>query len=131
MSDYIFYSEDDDDYSLEAWVDIKYPNQASTNAYLFTLEYRHPREYYDFLEDIRLNGMIIAGHFLVSGHHVVDAMKSGMLRPILIGSSTGDLHIGCQYWSAVEHEYKNFSDMTKVEIEWLHAGLVCRVWSYN
>lgn len=131
MSDYIFFGEDDDDYDVETWVDIKYPTQVSTQAYLFTLEYRHPREYYDFLEDIYLNGMVVANRFLVSGVHVVDAVKSGMLRPILIGSSTGSLHIDCLYWSPIEHEYKNFSDMSEIEIEWLQLGLVGRVWSYN
>jgi hypothetical protein len=131
MRDYIIFGEDDDGYEMETWMDIKYPNQVSTQAYLFTLEYRHPKEYYDFLEDVDINGMIIANYFLIDGPHVVDAIKSGMLRPILVGSSTGDLHIDCQYWSPTEHEYKNYSDMSKIEIEWLHLGLVGRVWSYN
>lgn len=130
MNDFIFFDEDDD-YDETAWFEIKFPNQAVTRAYLFSIEYRYPEEYYDFLEDIEINGMIVAENYLINGYHIIDAMRSGMLRPALIESSTGDLHVYCQYWSPLEHVYKDFSDMSVSELEWLHIGLVTRVWSYN
>lgn len=133
MSDYFFFDdeEEDDYYDVTAGFSLRYPNPAITQAYMFSLEYRYPQEYYDFLEDIEINGMIIADHYLVDWIHVVDAMRAGMLRPTLFESSSGDAQIYCQYWSPLEHDYKDFSDMSITETEWLHMGLVARVWSYN
>ena len=133
MSDYFFFDDEEEgDYDeVTTGYELKYPNPVVTQAYMFSLEYRYPREYYDFIEDIEINGMMIANYYLIDWIHVVDAMRAGMLRPVLSESPSGDIQIYCQYWSPLEHSYKDFSDMSTAEIEWLHMGLVGRVWSYN
>ena len=133
MNDNIFfYDDEDDDYEgLSATYNIRYQNSEIAQTYLFTFEYRFPRQYYEFLEDIDLNGMVVGNAVVVSKKYVVDALRSGILKPALIKSSNEDLHVYCQYWSPLQHMYMDFEDMSNIELEWLQIGLVSRIWSYN
>jgi len=130
--DIFFYDDEDDEYeNLSAKYNIRYPNSEIVQNYLFIFEYRFPKQYYEFLQDINLNGMIVGNAVVVSKKYVVDAMVSGILKPALIKSSNEDLQVYCQYWSPLRHMHMDFEDMSNIELEWLQSGLVSRIWSYN
>jgi len=143
VNEHIFFFRDDDDDDDDEYdngeeeafpslqVVLKFPNSLSAEDRLFSFEYNFPVHYSGLVEDIEENGLIIGDFYRVSPKYAFDALKCGMVVPLIEEINSYDDMIHFEYWSPLEGRYKNFYDMVFVEKYWMFSALSERIWSYN
>jgi hypothetical protein len=96
---------------------VSVPPQSDVEQYIFNLEYKYPSIYEEWFNSHKTSPIDIYG-IPVVGNVFMQAVKYGLIRPVIAELSDDEIFVLIKLWSPLEEEYKWSNNFDQADLNW-------------